>query len=441
MNKYITGTIILVLSTGNVYADSLKVLNPYCRSYACMVNDRMNQRAILFGGGNYRLTGGQYYNDVWSFDFGSEIWQPITISPPVPPSRVMASAAYNSATNEMLVFGGRSSGGGFYNDVWSLDLTQGAESWTQLTTSGMQPTPRSSASAIVDSVNNRLIILYGEAGGPGLNDLYSLDLTALIWLQLFPSGAPPSPRFEHSAIYDPIGHRMIVFGGRNGDHYNDVYALDLTLGSESWQQLLPSGSPPAVRGRHFCVYDDVSYEMAVGFGWNFAAGFVYLNDVWTLDLNSLIWERVFPGNSSLVGRRGSSAAFNSMHRQVVAFGGDQTYHYFAETCILSVDTVTTEEHQEYNVSISPYIKILTNPIRLPCQIDVFIPFPSNIDLKIFDASGRLVNTLLKDKKSSGNYIIQWDGKDTNGNKISAGTYFVNLEMDGESVVKKAVVIE
>lgn len=433
---------IFVLFINNVYADSLRVLHPEptCRSYACMVNDRMNQRAILFSGSNARLVGGYYYNDVWSFDLGSEIWQSITISAPVPPLRMMASAAYNSATNEMIIFGGRSSGGGFYSDVWSLDLTQGAETWTPLFPSGTPPSPRSSASAIIDSINNRLIILYGEAGGPGLNDIFSLDLNTLTWSPLSPSGSSPSPRFEHSAIYDPGNHRMIVFGGRNGDHYNDVWALDLTLGSESWQQLFPSGSPPAVRGRHFCVYNDVNNEMVIGFGYNFTAGFVYFNDIWALNLGSLIWRQIFPG-SGVIGRRMPSAAFNSLHRHVVIFGGDQYGHYFDETYILSVDTLATKENQEMSVIVLPYIQILSNPSRLPCHINAFVPFPGNICLKVFDASGRLVNTLIKDKRSSGNYIIQWDGKDTNGNKVASGTYFIKLEIDGESVVQKAVVIE
>lgn len=60
---------------------------------------------------------------------------------------------------------------------------------------------------------------------------------------------------------------------------------------------------------------------------------------------------------------------------------------------------------------------------------------------MFDYTNYKKDYSSKNKTSSGNYIIQWDGEDNNGRKVASGTYFIQLEIDGESVVKKAVVIE
>jgi hypothetical protein len=46
------------------------------------------------------------------------------------------------------------------------------------------------------------------------------------WSQIFPAGVPPSGRAEHVAIYDPVGKRMVVFGGNDfSSSLNDVWAL------------------------------------------------------------------------------------------------------------------------------------------------------------------------------------------------------------------------
>jgi len=49
-----------------------------------------------------------------------------------------------------------------------------------------------------------------------------------MWVELHPDGAPPSSRELHTAVYDPIGDRMVVFGGLDGANaLNDVWALSL----------------------------------------------------------------------------------------------------------------------------------------------------------------------------------------------------------------------
>jgi hypothetical protein len=51
---------------------------------------------------------------------------------------------------------------------------------------------------------------------------------AQTWTELKPTGEAPTPRNNAAGIYDPIGHRLIVFAGLvPGDITSDVWALDL----------------------------------------------------------------------------------------------------------------------------------------------------------------------------------------------------------------------
>jgi N-acetylneuraminic acid mutarotase len=427
---------------GHLTAHTMHLVSPTVRSYACMVNDATNDRMILFGGGNYRQYEGELFNDVWSFDSDDETWNPVRPSGQAPAARVWAGAAYDQTGNRVIFFGGGDAAYVQYNDVYALSLTAGSESWTQLSTTGTTPSPRTSATVIIDEMNYRMVVFGGEAGSGGMNTVWVLDLSTLNWSQLFPSGTPPEPRFGHSAIYDGVGQRMIVFGGQNTSIYNDTWSLSLSPGTETWQQLTPTGTQPGERVRHFCVYDNTNHDMVVGFGFAYPGYYVLYSDIWTLDLSSLSWQQIYFTGCAVQGRRGAVGAYSTNHQSLVVFGGDQPYaSYFGETYILDMDYVSIMENEPPAVSAHPSITVLQNPATIPFEVNVFVPYFSNIDLQIYDIAGRTVRTLIEDRPVAGNCILYWDGKDDHGRQTPSGTYIVKLQANGLSVTEKAVVIE
>ncbi len=434
MRKYVI-LVISALFVSALHAGSLRVTaNPSQRSMSTMVTDVPNQRIILFGGQNYP---NEYFNDLWALDLNTETWKLISVSGASPAPRRNATFLYDSINSQAYLFGGRDAAI-LYNDVWILDLTPGSEHWTQLFPSGTRPTGCTEAAGVIDQISNRLIFFGGDFISERTNEAWELDLKTLIWSQLFPSGAPPSPRSACAAVYDQITHSLIVFSGLATPVTNDVWALRLTYGSEYWQQLYPGGAPPQERGQSFCAFDQAKNEMVTGFGYDYPP-FDYLSDVWALDLGSLAWRQILSAGI-VQGRRGSCAAYNPLSKEVVIFGGDYGSS-FANTYSLATGVIAIKENQGSSVSGAPYIKLISNPTCPPCQINAFVPFPSSVALKIFDASGRYITTLIKDERNSGNYIVHWDGKDEAGNTVAAGTYFVELELDGVSEVEKLVVIE
>jgi len=52
-------------------------------------------------------------------------------------------------------------------------------------------------------------------------------------------------------------------------------------------------------------------------------------------------------------------------------------------------------------------------------------------LSIYDASGRLVRTLVDASLSAGRHTAGWNGLDQNGRRAPAGEYLYRLSLNGE----------
>lgn len=193
-------------------------------------------RVILFGGSN----GTQRFNDVWAFDAtpGAEAWTELMPGGAKPPTRDGHVAIYDAPRNRMIVYGGTNRDRQAYSlgDSWALDLTPGAERWTQLAPGGARVPGYTWASGVVDPCPGaeRLLVFggYSITADRSSNDTWALDLApagAEAWTDLETTGARPVPRDAHVAAFDPAGRRMVLFGGWDGPGQlqRDVWALDL----------------------------------------------------------------------------------------------------------------------------------------------------------------------------------------------------------------------
>jgi hypothetical protein len=138
------------------------------------------------------------------------------------------------------------------------------------------------------------------------------------WRRMTPAGTPPTARFAHTAVYDPVRGRMIVFGGFDGRFENDVWALSLgTL--PSWSRLVPAGTPPQVRDAHVAIYDPARRRMVVQGGFD---GVAALDDTWALSLSGpLRWHPIDCAQSPPP-RRQHAAVYDAARDGMVIFGGN-----------------------------------------------------------------------------------------------------------------------
>ena len=301
--------------------------------------DEANDRLILFGGDP--VGGGS--DTLWVLANatgagGPPAWTPIpTTGGPAGLRR--AAAAYDPATNRLVVYGGCVGAcDSALADTWVLSNANGlggAPEWTPVAAAG--PGPRVGAAAAHDTAAGRLLVFGGSGGAPGTerNDVWSLGgldgSGPLAWTPLTPAGAAPSPRQGSSAAYDVEANRMLVFGGLDGDGraLDDVWVLAGAGGAgPAWMALQPAGPLPGRRFGHAAAFDPASRRLVVlggttappGVGNNFVFG-----DVWMLTDTGVgtvpQWTRLSPAGLGPVARFEAAAAYSPSLNRVVLAGG------------------------------------------------------------------------------------------------------------------------
>ena len=189
---------------------------------------------------------------------------------------------------------------------------------------GPAPLPRSAGTAVFDPVGRRLVIFGGESDQGLLNDVWAFDLLTRAWSELATIGERPEPRLGANAIYDPNGHQMVIWAGQQGSRFfDDTWGLDLQR--LEWRNLSPPpGDRPQARYGAAAVFDPLERAM-VQF-----AGFTDLsqrfNDTQVFDLDSLAWEEVGPRRDSArpVMRCLLTAALDPGARTMIIHGGQRT---------------------------------------------------------------------------------------------------------------------
>jgi hypothetical protein len=211
-----------------------------------------------------------------------------------------------------------------------------AQSWSP---SG--PTPRQYHSAVLDTKTNRMIVFGGLPGDTSsltnLNDVWRLTGVGgsnLSWQQVLPTGTPPAGRLGHSAVYDSGSNRMIIFGGAEGRSSpceNDVWVLTNANGNggtPAWIQLSPAGTPPSIRTEQGGAYDPNTNTLIIFAGQDcFHTSF---SDVWVLSNANGVsgtptWSQLSPsGTGPGECEIGNSIAYDSTNNRLMVFACSTT---------------------------------------------------------------------------------------------------------------------
>jgi hypothetical protein len=317
------------------------------RDGQCAIYDPVRDRMLVFGGID-RRNSSHFFNDVWALSLrGGPIWTALTPAGTPPNGLAEAKAIYDPVRDRMVVFGGdemvRLAPNSYElvsrNDVWALSLA-GTPMWTKLAPLGTPPGPCEQPSAIFDPLRDRMLVFGGTQNYDYLNDCWALSLSDTpTWTRLDPAGTRPVGRLGHSAIYDPPRDRMIVFGGYNAPvGLSDVWELRLS-GPLSWNELSPTGTPPSIRGGHSAIFDPVGERMIVMGG-----GVDYpVSDTWALSLSGPpAWSAIVAGGTSPGPHGGHSAIYDPDSERMILFGGDGT-SMISDTNVWALSLAGAEE--------------------------------------------------------------------------------------------------
>ena len=276
-----------------------------------VVYDPGSNRLIVFGGGSVdypaiattctSAVNAGTTNDVWVLTNangtgGAPSWMPLAPLGLPPSPRRTSVVVYDSANNQLLVFGG-SEACGKRNDAWVLSNANGlggTPAWTQLNPSGSLPPVRGEvgSAGAYDAAHNQLIIFGGRNDSAVLNDVWVLSNAnglggTPVWTQLSPTGALPPPREAHTVTYDVAANTLTVMGGADFPEtgfFGDVWQLSNANGlggTPAWTQLTPSGASPLPRAAHTAVYHQTT-RRTVLFGGLPCITCASVNDTWVL---------------------------------------------------------------------------------------------------------------------------------------------------------------
>ncbi len=282
--------------------------SPTAREFPSMAFDPATGQMILFGG---KISGLGYANDTWSWD--GSTWHDVTPGSGNPPAREDASMAFDPATGELILFGGYD-GSSALDDTWAWD----GSTWTQRSPS-TSPSARYGASMAFDPATGKLI-LFGGGGSGYHNDTWAWDGSN--WTDASPASGNPPARDSASMAFDPASAQMILFGGKNGGgEFGDTWKWD----GAAWTQLSPATSPAALDSASM-DFDPATGQLVLVGG----IGSGYQNGTWVWDGST--WTRLSPASSPTT-RYGAGMAFDPATGQIILFGGwhagyrDDTWAY------------------------------------------------------------------------------------------------------------------
>ncbi|XP_048109997.1 host cell factor 1a isoform X2 [Alosa alosa] len=180
----------------------------------------------------------------------------------------------------------------------------------------------------------RLLVFGGMVEyGKYSNDLYELQASRWEWKKLKPkapkNGPPPCPRLGHS--FSLVGNKCYLFGGLANDsedpknniprYLNDLYTLELRPGSSvvGWDIPITYGVLPPPRESHTAVVyteKDTKKSRLVIYG---GMSGCRLGDLWTLDIDTLTWNKPALSGTAPLPRSLHSAT--TITNKMFVFGG------------------------------------------------------------------------------------------------------------------------
>jgi len=205
-----------------------------------------------------------------------------------------------------------------------------AQTWSQLVTG---PGPSTGGvTANYDSRNNRLVTFLPQGGSVPSEAWVLMDANGLggsaTWTDLQPTGMSPENNGESTAVYNPLGNQLIVYGGCSascGSPLSSVFVLTHANGlggTPAWSQSSPTN--PIAREAQSAVYDPTTNSM-ITFGGGLAFFGTDQNDTNVLapaNSPSPTWTTLATAGGPPPIREGQSAVYNSAKNTMTIFGGD-----------------------------------------------------------------------------------------------------------------------
>ncbi|UCG92070.1 MAG: T9SS type A sorting domain-containing protein, partial [candidate division WOR-3 bacterium] len=102
----------------------------------------------------------------------------------------------------------------------------------------------------------------------------------------------------------------------------------------------------------------------------------------------------------------------------------------------SVEDLPTTE----TASVFGFAPDMPNPIKNHATLSYTTTTAGNVSLTIYDCAGRLIKTLVNTYQSAGTKTVYWNGKGENHRIVPNGIYFLRLEAEDKTDIRKVIFI-
>ncbi|HPG38151.1 MAG TPA: sugar-binding protein [bacterium] len=148
----------------------------------------------------------------------------------------------------------------------------------------------------------------------------------------------------------------------------------------------------------------------------------------------------------------TNTGFSSVKARLTSLFPNLTYYYrvvttsTAGTAYSRYMTFTTLE----STDIAPTMPVpqqfslqqnFPNPANPVTNIVYELPVGSNVNITVYNLKGELVRTLYTGAQGPGRYPLLWDGADESGAQVASGLYFLRMDADGFTDMKKIMLIK
>jgi uncharacterized protein (TIGR03437 family) len=218
------------------------------------IYDPQRDRMVISHG----FTSDGRFDDTWALDLKSNSWRDISPSDTRPLRRCLHHAVYVPQSDQMLLYGGCSSGFGPcpQGDLWSFDFA--TNQWKQIVTA-VSPAPRQRYGMVFDDHRNKMV-LFGGLGGPAFNDTWEYDPASAAWTQITPAGGAGGPRYRHEAAFASDLGTAFFFGGQTTSYTNDLLLLSVAtstgprIAAGGFEDVFSGAGGPFAPGEIVAIY-------------------------------------------------------------------------------------------------------------------------------------------------------------------------------------------
>lgn len=82
-----------------------------------------------------------------------------------------------------------------------------------------------------------------------------------------------------------------------------------------------------------------------------------------------------------------------------------------------------------------------NPFNPRTLIRFAVPHTAPVQLRVYDARGRAVATLVDETLTAGHHEVVWDGRDASGRAVASGVYFARMQAEGFASTQKMLMAQ